>query len=194
MKKNIFTLIGTIAVLFTGCENNTAEDLMSNSTSKSNDIIQLEIQSANDYNIYKTWNNSNSKLPQTRASITPYTLTGYTSYTTSKAKKVAITKELAKKLGIYQQIYLMDFYTVNYSKTIDGLGTKFFFTPAESPNCGLNPTNSSERGYSSNQSGNTITFVTKIYHIISDLSGIKYDLWYPCKPEEVVWCYNLINL
>lgn len=63
MKKNIFTLIGTIAVLFTGCENNTAEDLMSNSTSKSNDIIQLEIQSANDYNIYKTWNNSNSKLP-----------------------------------------------------------------------------------------------------------------------------------
>lgn len=43
MKKNIFTLIGTIAVLFTGCENNTAEDLMSNSTSKSNDIIQLEI-------------------------------------------------------------------------------------------------------------------------------------------------------
>jgi Na+/melibiose symporter-like transporter len=54
MKKNIFTLIGTIAVLFTGCENNTAEDLMSNSTSKSNDIIQLEIQSANDYNIYKT--------------------------------------------------------------------------------------------------------------------------------------------
>lgn len=106
MKKNIFTLIGTIAVLFTGCENNTAEDLMSNSTSKSNDIIQLEIQSANDYNIYKTWNNSNSKLPQTRASITTYTLTGYTSYTTSKAKKVAITKELAKKLGIFTNKFI----------------------------------------------------------------------------------------
>ena len=194
MKKIFFTLICTIIVLLTGCENNTTEGLMSNSTSKSNDIISLEAQSAIDYNIYKTWENSNSKFPQTRASITPYTLTGYTSYSTSDVKKVRITKDFAKALGIYQQIYLMDFYTVNYNKTIDGLGTDIFFSPAESPNCGLNPTNSSERGYSSNQSGNSITFVTKIYHVISDLSGKTYDLWYPCKPEEVVWCYNLINL
>ncbi len=101
-------------------------------------------------------------------------------------------------MHIYSQIYISEIITANYVLTIDGLSTKVNRFPADdSPNCGLFPGYTSDtlgdRGYSSMQKGNTVTMTTKLIHIISDFQGVSYDRWYPCKPEDLEWNYNVFS-
>lgn len=93
----------------------------------------------------------------------------------------------------------MEKVTANYKLTIDGLSTREVrFSAVDSPKCGLYPDFTDEesdlRGYSVSQKGNIVTLATKMVHVISDLSGRSYDMWYPCKPAELEWCYNLYTV
>lgn len=102
-------------------------------------------------------------------------------------------------MGIANQIYIMETITAQYELTIDGLSArKVRFSPNDSPKCGLYPdyTNSELdlRGYSISQKGDNVTLATKMVHVISDLSGRNYDRWYPCKPEQLEWNYNVYTV
>lgn len=69
------------------------------------------------------------------------------------------------------------------------------FSIIDSPKCGLYPDYTDEEydlcGYSYTQRGDNITLSTKVIHIISDQSGISYDIWHPRRPEELEWVFNL---
>ena len=48
-------------------------------------------------------------------------------------------------------------------------------------------------GYDNTQMADTIKMVTKVEHIISDLNGINYNLWYPRNLNDVEWNYIKID-
>lgn len=41
---------------------------------------------------------------------------------------------------------------------------------------------------------NIMVLETICIHIICDLSGKVYDMWYPCKPEDCLWDYKVVIL
>lgn len=193
MKKIIIiSIFGTI--FFASC-NSDEENL---DFKKENAIIENAISSDSLFSIgnekFATWSSNSNATAVTRSSITPFTVYGYSSYTSTGNRNVRITKDLADKMGIYRQIYIMETLTVYYDLTISGLNTTNYFAYADSPNCGIDPNNSSNIGYSHSQSGTNVKLATKLHHIISDLSGRPYDAWYPCKPAELQWNYSLIIL
>lgn len=132
-----------------------------------------------------------------RSSVNTISLNGYSSKVSGGNIKVAISKTLANLMGIANQIYIMEKVTVYQDIKIESLGSTSFFSAADSPLCGIDPNDTNyKRGYSSSSpdSKGNIRLASKCIHIISDLSGRNYDMWYPCKPENVQWEYNLINL
>lgn len=67
-----------------------------------------------------------------------------------------------------------------------------------SPNCGWTPGGGNyERGYSALQVPKLITQLyvmkTNLVHIVCDINGYNYDLWCPCKPEELEFKYGVIR-
>lgn len=132
--------------------------------------------------------------PLNATGLNEFTVYGYTTSTTTGNKKVIISQDLADNLGIARQIYVMETLTLKYIVTISGLGSTAFFTPRDSPNCGMDPNNSSVIGYSNSVNISNVVLATKVHHIISDLSGRSYDMWYPRKPADLQWSYGIINL
>lgn len=159
---------------------------------------ELLQQESKDFFGWKSSSQESSTL-MTRTSVNTITLYGYSSKVSNGSKKVIISRNLADLMGIARQIYVMENVIAYQDIRIENLGITSFFTTANSPLCGIEPNSTDPnyvRGYSSSSpddDGN-IKLATRCIHVISDLSGRNYDLWYPCKPEEVQWKYNLLNL
>lgn len=122
-----------------------------------------------------------------------YTVKGATSTSTSANQKVQISSKLANLMGISRQIYVLNYITAKYSITIDGLSSdRAVFKIVDSPGCGLDPSKTDyARGYTYGSDGDVVTLTTRIVHILSDLSGRNYDMYYPCKPENLIWNYKV---
>ncbi|MCM1078963.1 MAG: hypothetical protein NC344_05055 [Bacteroidales bacterium] len=133
-------------------------------------------------------------FPAPNSSIVPYTVTGYSSHTNANYKATIIRSEMASKIGIPSGTYIMANFTVYRNITITGLGTTQYFVPANSPNCGMDPADRFNIGYSNSQNGEIVTLTTNVYHIASDAGGASYDIWYPCPLEQLEWNYQLITL
>ena len=140
---------------------------------------------------------SDSDIPVTRGISVQYmTVYGYTSYTSSGTTKAFLGEKLADSMGLPNQIYIADTIKPKYVLTVDGLdaGTTSF-TSSKSPKCGLFPgwtqETLNERGYSLQIMGDKVTMETRLVHVISDIGGINYDKWFPCKPAELEWNYKL---
>lgn len=186
--KILFTLV-CIATT-TSCNNFESIDDFANTQT---DVISIDSFMQLESNTYE----QRSPLHKTtRSSSTDFTVYKYTSKTTSRTYKVNCGKKLASLLHIYVQPYFTEYINAKYELTIDGLSNKTTrFSANNSPNCGLYPDYTEDeledRGYSVTQKGNKITMTTRIIHIISSLDGKSYDKWYPCKPEDLQWNYNI---
>ena len=155
----------------------------------SDDLLSLRADDAYDWQVL---------FPETRTSVNTITLHGYSSKTSSGNKKVYVQKNLATLMGISSQIYIMEYVTAYQDITITGLSKTSLYSPLDSPLCGVKPNGEGweDRGYvaGSPTDEGKIRMTSMCVHIISDLSGRSYDLWYPCKPEKFEWQYTLVNL
>ncbi len=191
-----FLIIVTCSVLV-GCSNDS--DIISEDLNQDGDLSSFEELFQQDAKEFSGWKSSSqeSSESQTRASINTVTLNGYSSKISGGNQKILILSDLADLMGIMSQIYIMEYVTAYQDLTIDGLGATSFFNAVNSPLCGIDPNGTNyKRGYSSStpdENGN-IRLATKCIHVISDMSGRSYDMWYPCRPEELQWIYNLINI
>lgn len=166
-------------------QNSTSEDITFNEWSKA------------DASPWLNWKRS-PQSAQTRNTTTDYTVYGYTTESRSK-RKARLGKELASRVGLANSIYVAERVTAKYELTIAGLSSrKVRFSSLDSPECGLYPDFTDEeldlRGYSLSQKSDNITLATMMIHIISDTAGRTYDKWYPCKPSQLKWCYNVYTI
>lgn len=189
-------------VIFTACdnlENTTLEiDYSEGGQDAIGEVVSFADWVDSDTVSYDGWERS-SRNASTRIVSNSYTVKGYTEKSSAGTKKVSISQNLALLLGIKKQIYVMETVTARYNLTIDGLNTnKVIFVPEDSPQCGLFPDSKEDeydlRGYSSSVKGDNVVMASKMIHVISDLAGHSYDKWFPCKPEQLEWTYNVINL
>ncbi len=200
MKTTIY--FGAIALCLTlaDCSNDSdfiTENPSQEQTCDFNSFEELFLQDATNFIGWESSSSQNSSPQKTRSSVQTITLNGYSSKVSGGNKKVAISKKLANLMGIASQIYIMEYVTVYQDIKIEGLGLTSFFSTAESPLCGVDPNSTDyKRGYSSSSpdSEGNIRLASKCIHVISDISGRSYNKWYPCKPEDVQWKYNLVNL
>lgn len=199
MKKILFIISVVIFATFTSCSNES-ESIEKNRNPKYDFVMdEFILQNSEDYVGWMSSLQKNS-MPTTRASVDVITLNGYSSKSSGGTRKVILGKELATRMQISNQIYIMETVTMNINIHIDGYNVTSLFASADSPLCGLIPNATKEdlyrRGYvvSSPDSNGNIRLSTRCVHVISDLSGTAYDMWYPCTPEEVQWRYNLIKL
>lgn len=195
MKKNIFLFL--IATIFIGCSD-VNEDLKTSLLDKSPILTEQDAKAADttNYNFYLR-SPQNSKTRTVYTSEVDTTVYGYTSQSSTGNGTYALSRNLKDLLGIPRNsFYICNFYTLKYSLTIDGLANRTTkFSIIDSPKCGLYPDYTDEEydlcGYSYTQMGDNITLSTKVIHIISDQSGISYDIWHPRRPEELEWVFNL---
>ncbi len=181
--------------------NSCSEDScdITNSYSDNSNIESSDTYFARWADEFSGWNSSSTTINfPSRSSVNTLTLYGFASASTSGNKKVLIQADLANKIGISSQIYVLEEVTIYQHTTITGLGTSVLFSPANSPLCGCNPLGSGwfSIGYANStpdESGN-INFTTKCLHIISDMAGRSYDVWYPQRPLDLQWNYMLISI
>ena len=132
----------------------------------------------------------------TRANLTLITMYGCSSQIGGGNYKYYIPNEISNALRIPRGVYIAENVTCNMEVKIDGLGVTKFITTLSSPLCGIIPGSGNfNRGYtvSSPDAEGKMIFTTLLIHIKSDLAGINYDMWYPCKPADIQWLYNLIE-
>lgn len=122
-----------------------------------------------------------------------YTVKGASTTSTGANQKVLIDSKLASLMGISRQIYVLNYITAKYAITIDGLSSdRAVFKIVDSPGCGIDPSKTDYvRGYTYGSDGDVVTLTTRIIHILSDMSGRNYDMYYPCKPENLLWNYKV---
>lgn len=191
----------TFSILTNSCENSSENDDLCATTSikvPEGNIIDLDSLISESNRLYASWERSPQVANKMRATSTDYTVYGYTSTSTSGAMKVLVGYELAKRMGISSQTYIAEFVTAEYLLTINGLNErKVRFSTNDSPKCGLYPDYTKDefdlRGYSVLQKGNNVTMATKMIHVISDLGGRSYNMWFPCQPSQLEWCYNIFT-
>lgn len=149
---------------------------------------------------YRSYKRSSTHLNLTRAATnneTDVIVYGYTNKYSTGYKTYALHKNLKKTLGLYPNAYyICEFITADYALTIPGIANRTVkFSDVESPKCGLYPNYTNDeyhlRGYSYTRKGDNITLTTKIIHVKCDHTGINYDIWFPCRPEELQWIYNI---
>lgn len=191
------TMLASLAI--TGCSSDNDESMLELEQSK--EVLSNEVLSTEDFLKTGTGDFSSCQtsedVVQTRAvSPTLFTIYGCTSQKGGGNYKYLIPAEIANALGIARGIYVAENVTCNTEIKIDGLGASKFFSPASSPLCGLMPGGSNfTRGYTNTNpdSEGKIIFSTLLVHIICDMSGRNYDMWYPCKPANIEWNYNLVQ-
>lgn len=195
----LFVAVTAAFTTFTSCDNSEEFGSEANLSEKVQDLTGEAVSFMSfiggDSVSYKSWERSPLSA-RTRSSSTDFTVYGYTTTSSTGNRKAIIGKELASHMGIYNQIYIMETVTARYELTINGLGAReVIFSPINSPKCGLYPDYTKDeldlRGYSISQKGDNVTLATKMVHVISDLYGRSYDKWYPCKPTQLEWCYNV---
>ncbi len=198
MKLNYFlSLLFGFSLLSSCNSEDLVESEISNNVNTYEDVITVDSLLSIGNEKFSSWNPSPKieEAVQTRSSVTTITLTGCTSQTGEGNYKLLIGQAWASALGIPNQIYIVENVTCYQTLTIKGLEDRTcFFSSAASPNCGFDPNDLNKRGYSDSRHGDVVTMVTKIAHIKTDMSGRNYDRWYPCKPSDLKWNYDLINL
>lgn len=125
---------------------------------------------------------------------------GYTSVSYGKNMKLLFNTELAKETGLEAKtIYITRYETYCQNISLNGMS---FFDDEYYENCGLREKNTidgsylsyKERGYQTRLVGSThIELETHLVHVISDMSGHKLDIYYPCKPDQIQWHYILFR-
>lgn len=126
--------------------------------------------------------------------------TGYTSVENGNNMKLLFSSQLANMTGLQAgSVYITRFET--FHKKIDLNGASFFDDELYSE-CGLRHRQDinggyisyTERGYNAKPVGtNQMNMTTYLIHVISDISGRKLDIYYPCKPSEIKWHYFLFK-
>lgn len=197
MKRTYLIALLLGAIISVSCDN--AEEMLEATPNEfetaNENIISSDSLFAIGNEMFATWEHTGMNTSPTRSmsSVVPVTVYGYSSYTSTGNRKIALSSDLASKFNVITGVYIMETLTVQYNLTISGLGDNVYFSSADSPNCGINPLNSSNIGYAHTQVSETVTMTTKLQHLVSSISGIAYDRWYPCKPNELQWNYLLIN-
>lgn len=194
MKKVFFATFVTSILIITGCSNNDDYSFNTvNQVEKTDDVITMDSLLSIGNESFATWSTGDLELstPQSnrRLSINYNTAYGFSTYTSSGTMKGLMDSHIATYLGVPRQVYFFETLTLYYYLTVPGLGSTHLFSYNNSPNCGIKPTNSSEIEYVSSENGETVTMATKLIHIISDLSGVVYDMWYPRSPSSLEWNY-----
>lgn len=200
MKKIFYFLTLTFMSVLVSCSNDSEIIIENVSRDQTHDYISIEELFQEDSVIFRGWESSSKEsfTPKTRSSVNTITLYGYTSLLSTGNRKVILGSQLAGLMGITNQIYIAENITAYQNIRIEGLNDNTsFFATVTSPLCGIDPNSTNfERGYSASSAdpdGN-IRLASKCVHVISDLSGRSYDLWYPCRPSEFQWIYRLINI
>lgn len=198
MKKVLIAIFVTSLLIITGCSNNDDYSFNTvNQDEKTDDVITMDSLLSVGNESFATWSTGNMEwsTPQSyrRTSINYITAYGFSTYTSSGVMKALMDSHIATYLGVPRQVYFFETLTLYYNLTVSGLGSSCFFSYNNSPNCGIKPTNNSEIGYVFSQNGETVTMATKLIHIISDLSGVVYDMWYPRSPSSLEWNYIMIE-
>lgn len=132
-----------------------------------------------------------NEVLSSRSNTESFTVYGFTRFEPKDTYKTYLSSDMRAVLGIPQQVYVAQRYGVYYDMTIPGLGTTYVFGMASSPLCGFDPYDLSARGYRFATQDEYVGIVTVLIHIISDIQGRIYDRWYPCRPEGLVWNYEL---
>lgn len=192
MKKIVLItmLVGCISI--TACQNDGTETIVSEIPS---DFIPEDSLFKIGNLPYGEWMNYSNFFynHKTRTSFTQETVYGYTSYTSTGNRTTILRSSVLDELGIPHKYYIVNIYTLEYKLVIPGLNATTYFSPQDSPNCGMKPSIISYIGYDNTQMADTIKMVTKVEHIISDLNGINYNLWYPRNLNDVEWNYIKID-
>ena len=135
----------------------------------------------------------------TRSSYDTYSCYGYTGIvSTSSNFTVALNSTMAQWFNVSPGYYIANRIVYKYDITISGLAdnTKKFILE-NSPYCGLYPASTNinyyDRGYTASTLGDTATMTTMLLHLISSVSGISYDRWYPCSPDSIEWTYSILT-
>lgn len=159
-------------------------------------VISIDSLFAIDNEEISKWSSINNGHTRATSSVlnTKMTVYDYDSKTTTGNRKTLISSDLATKMGIPRQIYIMETLTLYKNVTINGLNSTAFFSNDYSPNCGISPANQDSIGYTSSMQGSTMVLATKLHHVISDINGISYNRWYPCDPSSLEWNYILITI
>jgi len=97
--------------------------------------------------------------------------------------------EISQITGLSAGVYTVDFHEPKFTLYL-GPGERLW--PTNSPNCGFQPDAGNVRGYATSEVGNTVICTTYITHIKRDVSsGRTLDIWYPCRPQDLVWNYDI---
>lgn len=123
---------------------------------------------------------------------------GYNSVENDKNMKLLFNSELANSTGLTAgNIYIVRYET--YRKLVNHNGAYFF--PIEINNVSglriktdLNGSyiSNTERGYNTKTiSATEKELETHLLHVISDMSGVTLNIYYPCRPSEIIWYYKL---
>lgn len=126
---------------------------------------------------------------------------GYTGTPVNgKNLKLLFNKQLASLTGLVAgNIYITRY--EEYHKIVNLNGSEFY-DDEEYNECGLRKMpelqggyiSYNERGYNTISVGaNQMQLTTYLIHVISDMSGRKLDIYYPCVPSKIKWHYFLYN-
>ena len=103
--------------------------------------------------------------------------------------KSLFPSELLDKLGLSTGIYIADYCEAKVT-LYTGEGEIFMYTDV-SPNCGFKPDNGDSRGYAMTINGKTVVLTTYLTHIKYDILGRTVDKWWPVKPSDLIWNYQI---
>lgn len=124
---------------------------------------------------------------------------GVTSVNYQSKYKKLFDKELADSTGLqFGSTYVVRYIECTLKITLKNQ----YFMGSPSPKCGLqsrpNGTMSEyvslKRGYNEiSQDDKEVVLKCNIMHIISDLSGREYNIYYPCSIQEIEWRGQMFN-
>lgn len=142
-----------------------------------------------------------SALPLSDGEFIEVFETGYTGTPENESNvKQLFNKQLADSTGLIAgNIYITRYET--YHKIVN-LNESEFYDDETYKGCGLRKRpelqgggiSFNDRGYYSVFVGdNQVKLTTYLFHVISDVSGNKLDVYYPYHPSNIKWHYYLFN-
>lgn len=188
MKQILLIILTFVFMTISSCSDisENLPELKSHDNIKSREPLQLV-------------NNQTRSIDST-ADLNEVYVSGYTSMENGTNMKLLFSQNLANLTGLKANtIYITRYET--YYKKFDLNGASFFEDETYDQ-CGLIKKHTidgsylsyTERGYNYKTVGATqIELETHLVHVISDMSGNKLDVYYPCTPNQIKWHYTLFN-
>lgn len=188
--KNHFCIpLFALCMILLSCTD-TADDLYS--AQKSADVVPVAID--------KTYSGPVAPVSRSISSVSDdleeIISAGYTSVENGSNMKLLFGAQLANLTGLQEgSVYITRYET--YHKKIE-LNGAVYLEDVKYEECGLRRRQSidggyvsyTDRGYNVTVIGtNQIDMETHLIHVISDMSGNRLDIYYPCRPSEIKWRY-----